>query len=61
MWEEFWFERDAEESHTEPIFKQNKNNFPKNHKAPQGLKYFVSAVKSDIMDKQKGGRAFSSF
>ena len=24
MWKKFWFGRDAEESHTEPIFKQKK-------------------------------------
>lgn len=49
MWEEVWSGRDAEGIYTEPIFKQKKNNFPKNHKAPQDLKDFISAVKSDIM------------
>ena len=60
MWKEFWFGRDAEESHTEPIFKQKKNNFPKNHKAPQGLKDFVSAVKSDIMDPKNRNKVQSN-
>ena len=60
MWKEFWFGRDAEESHTEPIFKQKKNNFPKTHKAPQGLKDFVSAVKSDIMDPKNRNKVQSN-
>ena len=49
-WHEFWFGRNSEENKTIPIFKLKKNNMPKDHKTPLGLKIFLSSIKSEIMD-----------
>ena len=49
IWKEFWFGKDSE-PYIPQIFKQKKQNFPKNHNAPRGLLNYLAAVKSDIMD-----------
>jgi hypothetical protein len=50
IWHEFWFNRDNQEQSEKPLFKTHKNNLPKNYTIPQGLKTFLSAVKSEIID-----------
>ena len=50
IWHEFWFNRDTQEQSEKPLFKTHKNNLPKNYTIPQGLKTFLSAVKSEIID-----------
>ena len=52
IWREF-FHGNNEEEETErvtPIFKTTKTNMPKNHTTPEGLKMFLNAVKSDLVD-----------
>ena len=46
IWKEFWYERESEEPYEKPMFKTNKSNYPKNYKIPNGVKTFVSSVKS---------------
>ena len=55
-WQEFWHERECDETREVPIFKTKKTNFPKNHQPPQGLKMFLGAVKSEIMDPHNRNR-----
>ena len=50
IWHEFWFGQENLEEKEKPIFKTQKNNLPKNYTVPQGLKTFLSGVKSEIMD-----------
>ena len=50
IWKEFWMNRTQEQTYKPPIFKSRKTNFPKNHKSPNGLKTYLGAVKSEIMD-----------
>ena len=50
IWHEFWFGREREEGYKEPIFKTSKNNLPRNYTIPSGLKTYLGAVKSEIMD-----------
>ena len=50
IWQEFWHGREKDENYKVPIFKSQKNNLPKNHKIPKGLKTFINSVKSEILD-----------
>ena len=51
VWREFFFKmEDNEEEYKPPIFKTDKTNFPKNYKSPEGLKTFIGATKSEILD-----------
>ena len=50
IWHEFWFDRQPEEQYEQPLFKTQKSNLPKNYTVPQGLKTFLGAIKSEIMD-----------
>ena len=50
IWQEYWFGRETKETHTKPIFKKRKNNLPKNHTTPAGLKTYLKSIKSEIMD-----------
>ena len=50
IWHEFWFGREKENVYKYPIFKTRKTNLPKNYKIHKGLKTFLGAVKSEIMD-----------
>ena len=52
IWQEFWFGREKEEEIKPPIFKNKKNNLPRNHNTPKELKTFLGAIKSEIMDPQ---------
>ena len=49
-WKEFCFGKEIEEERKQPIFKVKKNNLPKNHSMQNGLKTFIGAVKSEILD-----------
>ena len=57
IWQEFWFGHDQDKDYKAPIFKSQKNNLPKNHKIPQGLKIFLNSVKSEILDPRNRNRA----
>ena len=50
IWREWWYGREAVDDFKEPIFKTKKSNLPKNYKMPNGLRTYVTAVKSKIMD-----------
>ena len=52
IWKEFWYGRNTEETYKPPIFKAKKTNLPKNHKTHNGLKTYLGAIKSEIMDHQ---------
>ena len=50
IWQEYWYGKEQDKVHTKPIFKTQKRNLPKKHPTPVGLKTFLSAIKSEIMD-----------
>ena len=50
IWQEYWYGRDQDETYIKPIFKHIKYNLPKKHNTPKGLKTFLEAIKSEIMD-----------
>ena len=49
-WKEFWHGRDTLNNQKSTIFKQKKNNLPRNYKNPKNLKTFLSGIKSDSLD-----------
>ena len=50
IWQEYWHGREKDPNYKKPIFRNQKNNLPKNYTTPAGLKTFLSAIKSEIMD-----------
>ena len=44
IWHEYWFGRDRDEEYSKPIFKSHKNNLPKNHTTPIGLKTMLNSI-----------------
>ena len=50
IWQEFWFGIDKDQDYKAPIFKSHKHNLPKNYKVPNGVRTFLNAVKSELMD-----------
>ena len=50
IWHEYWHGRDIDKEYRKPLFKSQKNNLPKHHQTPKGLRSCLSAVKSEIMD-----------
>ena len=50
LWHEYFHGKESEEEYKEPIFKTKKNNLPQKHATPQGLKDFLSAIRSEIID-----------
>jgi hypothetical protein len=50
IWQEFWYDKDNRDDQNIQIFKIKKNNLPKNYTVPSGLKTFLGAVRSEIMD-----------
>ena len=50
IWHEYWHGREKNTEYKKPIFKSQKHNLPQNYKTPKGLRSFLNAVKSDIMD-----------
>ena len=57
IWQEFWYGRDDQQMKTKPIFKLQKTNLPKNYSIPEGLKTFLSSVRSEIQDYQNRNSA----
>ena len=57
IWQEYWHERESENQLNKPIFKKKKNNLPKNHTTPAGLKTFLNSIKSEIMDPRNRDEA----
>ena len=49
MWNEFFYGME-EENIEKPIFKTEKTNILKHYTVPEGLKTFLSSVKSEITD-----------
>ena len=49
IWAEFHYGKNSQEPE-EKIFKTHKTNMPKNYSSPEGLKTFLSSVKSELMD-----------
>ena len=58
VWHEFWHGREEENVNDReiPIFKTVKTNMPKNYSSPKGLKMFLGAVKSDLIDPRNRNR-----
>ena len=50
IWTEYWHGRDDQELRPIPIFKLQKTNLPKNYSVPEGLKTFLSSVRSELQD-----------
>ena len=50
IWREWWYGRECDGEQKEPMFKTKKTNLPKNHKVPNGLRTYLSAVRSKIVD-----------
>ena len=50
IWTEFWHGRDDQELRPIPIFKLQKSNLPKKYSVPDGLKTFLSSVRSELQD-----------
>ena len=50
IWHEFWHGKEEDTEYSKPIFKQKKNNLPKNYNPPSGLKTFLNSIRSEIMD-----------
>ena len=48
-WQEY-FHGTEQENREEQIFKERKTNLPKNHRAPEALRNYLGAVKSELMD-----------
>ena len=59
-WQEFWHNRDQSEQPRRRIFKNKKHNFPRKHTAPTGMKIFLGAVKSEIIDPKNRNEAKSN-
>ena len=60
IWREWWFGREAVEDIKEQIFKTKKSNLPKNYKMPNGLRTYVTAVKSEIIDPKNRNKVKSN-
>ena len=60
LWHEFWFGKESEETYEPPLFKILKTNLPQKHKTPQGLKDYLAAVKSDLMDPKSRNKIKSN-
>ena len=60
IWTEFWHGRDEEIDREIPIFKQEKYNLPKKYSVPEGLKTFLAAIKSEILDPRNRNQESSN-
>ena len=56
IWIEYFY-GDESPSIEKPIFKTMKTNLPKNHKTPNGLKTYLNACRSEILDPQNRVKA----
>ena len=50
IWQEYFHGHENDNDFKEKIFKTKKSNLPKNYKTPEGLKTYLSSIKSEIMD-----------
>ena len=50
VWKEFHSGKENDKDRQTPLFKSKKTNFPKNHPTPKGLKEYIGAVKSDLLN-----------
>ena len=50
IWKEWWHGHTTEEEYDKPMFKTHKTNLPANYKVPNGLKTYLSSVKSEVVD-----------
>ena len=50
IWHEFFFGNETDSEIKEHIFRTEKTNMPKNYNSPEGLKIFLSSIKSEIQD-----------
>ena len=57
VWTEFWHGREDQESQEPQIFKEHKTNLPKNNCVPEGLKTFLSSVRSELQDHRNRNSA----
>ena len=60
IWTDFWHGRDKEIDREIPIFKQEKYNLPKKYSVPEGLKTFLAAIKSEILDPRNRNQESSN-
>ena len=60
IWHEFWAEIEDKADYEKPIFKSQKFNLPKNHTIPQGIKTFLGAMKSELMDHRNRNQVESN-
>ena len=56
VWHEFWHGKESEQTQKEIIFKSTKTNLPRDHQSPQGMKDFLSSIKSELMDPRNRNR-----
>ena len=56
VWTEFFYGTEENSEYEPPIFKTTKNNMPKNHSTPEGLKVFLTSLKSEITDPKNRNR-----
>ena len=56
VWTEFFYGTEENIEYEPPIFKTTKNNMPKNHSTPEGLKVFLTSLKSEITDPKNRNR-----
>ena len=50
IWTEFHYGKDKETEKDKPIFRKDMTNLPTNYTVPEGLKTFLSSVKSELSD-----------
>ena len=60
IWHEFWAEVEDRADYEKPIFKSQKFNLPKNHTTPQGLRTFLGAMKSELLDHRNRNQVESN-
>ena len=56
IWTEFWYGKEKVETKTK-VFKNKKNNLPKNHRTPEELKVYLEAAKWDIISRDNRNKA----
>ena len=57
IWREFHYGSEANIETSEQIFRTEKTNRPKNYSVPEGLKIFLSSIKSEIQDPRNRNQA----
>ena len=57
IWHEFHYGSETNIETNEQIFRTEKTNMPKNYSVPEGLKIFLSSIKSEIQDPRNRNQA----